>query len=350
MLLGKIAIEKYFGHLICIISNQSIAFFFSEVTNVEQNVFFTVTNKDEVLGQVSFPLANVPSTINHRRQKADLEPHKKAPNPQGELLYECWVSRYAESKTRISVSSSEDVPTPSPTVKHKSFKKFRNSLKGSGHRRSKTEGLPEDTTRKGSGLGRLGSKSMLDISSLSPDSGKLTLSKASSNPDLSVLSESNVLEVPQSGRHGSKSSFGSRTSVTDSDIIPEIVSIFPTEGPIEGGTRIIIEGFNLGEYKEDIIGLNICGANCLASLEYESSCRVYCTTKAWRVSSGKITLETQTGGKGASDLNFSFVENNKSVLSGNQNEETVDIKKPSKRDSKKERVSMFIIYTYSTIS
>ncbi|ESO11620.1 hypothetical protein HELRODRAFT_137959, partial [Helobdella robusta] len=85
---------------------------------------------------------------------------------------------------------------------------------------------------------------------------------------------------------------------------PDISGISPNTGMIIGGTKIIIRGKNLGERKEDIIGLFVCGSNILSSLEYVSSSKILCTTKPWRVGEGVITIETQTGGKSNSTLTF----------------------------------------------
>ncbi|PVD37787.1 hypothetical protein C0Q70_00388 [Pomacea canaliculata] len=51
------------------------------------NVFFTVTEKDDVLGQVQIPITSLQTTKGHVRKLA-LKPHKKCPVPQGDLIFQ----------------------------------------------------------------------------------------------------------------------------------------------------------------------------------------------------------------------------------------------------------------------
>lgn len=87
---------------------------------------------------------------------------------------------------------------------------------------------------------------------------------------------------------------------------PEVSGISPNEGPVEGGTKVTIRGTNLGLNKEDVVGLFICGANVLGSMEYISSSKLSCVTKAWKACIGNVTVETQSGGKGLSLVQFTF--------------------------------------------
>ena len=88
---------------------------------------------------------------------------------------------------------------------------------------------------------------------------------------------------------------------------PEVTGISPKEGSVEGGTKVTIRGANLGLNKEDVVGLFICGANVLGSLEYISSSKLTCVTKSWKQCVGNVTVETQSGGKGSSLVQFTFV-------------------------------------------
>lgn len=102
--------------------------------------------------------------------------------------------------------------------------------------------------------------------------------------------------------------YGSHMDVEQDSLRPQIYSITPNEGPCSGSTKVTITGDNLGTHLEDVIGLNICGANCLRSIEYVSSKCLRCTTKAYKPCKGFVSVETQTGGKGTSLVQFTFAE------------------------------------------
>ncbi|ELT92481.1 hypothetical protein CAPTEDRAFT_91123, partial [Capitella teleta] len=85
---------------------------------------------------------------------------------------------------------------------------------------------------------------------------------------------------------------------------PEINGVSPRESTVDGGTKVTIRGENLGLKKEDVVGLYICGSNCLGSLEYISSHKLVVTTKAWKACTGNIVIETQSGGKAVSLVEF----------------------------------------------
>ncbi|ESO10880.1 hypothetical protein HELRODRAFT_137950, partial [Helobdella robusta] len=88
---------------------------------------------------------------------------------------------------------------------------------------------------------------------------------------------------------------------------PQVSGVSPKEGPLNGGTKLTIRGQNLGRNKEDVIGLYVCGSNVLSSLEYISSNKLICTTKPWKAGSGNVSVETQSGGRGVSLVQFCFV-------------------------------------------
>ena len=86
----------------------------------------------------------------------------------------------------------------------------------------------------------------------------------------------------------------------------------PREGPVQGGTRLTIRGSNLGRNKDDVVGLLVCGSNVLSSLEYVSASKLVCVTKCYKVCSGSVTVETQSGGRGVSLVQFSFIDTSSS--------------------------------------
>ena len=62
--------------------------------DVTQPLTFVVTEKNEkdVLGQVTVPLCDLVTFRTNRSERAPLRPHKKCPHPQGELMFEAWIS------------------------------------------------------------------------------------------------------------------------------------------------------------------------------------------------------------------------------------------------------------------
>lgn len=77
---------------------------------------------------------------------------------------------------------------------------------------------------------------------------------------------------------------------------------------MSGGTRLVIRGSSLGRDRDDVVGLFVCGSNVLSTLEFISSSKLVCTTKSHRATSGSVSVETQSGGRGTSLVQFTFVE------------------------------------------
>ena len=95
--------------------------------------------------------------------------------------------------------------------------------------------------------------------------------------------------------------------VLSSNLAPEITGLSPKSGPSSGGTRITVRGCNLGKTEEDIASISICGCELLPTLEYHSPAKLVVVTEAWS-GSGPVVLETKSGGRGISTLNFTFQE------------------------------------------
>lgn len=119
--------------------------------------------------------------------------------------------------------------------------------------------------------------------------------------------ESTHLKAPPAEPLGGLDSIPEAFTTVSASRKPEVNGVSPKEGPVEGGTKVVIRGTNLGLNKEDVIGLFICGANVLGSLEYTSPSKLACVTKAWKPCIGNVTVETQSGGKGSSLVQFTFV-------------------------------------------
>ena len=93
--------------------------------------------------------------------------------------------------------------------------------------------------------------------------------------------------------------------VLSSSNTPEITGLSPKSGPASGGTKITVRGCNLGKSKEDIVSVSICGCDLCSTLEYHSPAKLVVTTKPW-AGSGPVVLETKSGGRGTSTVNFTF--------------------------------------------
>lgn len=88
---------------------------------------------------------------------------------------------------------------------------------------------------------------------------------------------------------------------------PEITVVTPRFGPASGGTRVTIRGANLGKSREDILSLSVNGSDVRVNLEWHSSAKVTFTTKPWG-GSGPVAMVTKSGGRGTSNVKFTFEE------------------------------------------
>ncbi|XP_076044833.1 exocyst complex component secretory 5 [Oratosquilla oratoria] len=82
---------------------------------------------------------------------------------------------------------------------------------------------------------------------------------------------------------------------------PSVTGISPIEGV--PGTKVTIRGENLGTRPEDLIGLTICGVDCLMSAEWKSSNKIVARSGAG-IGKGDIIVMTLQGGKGTSTVQF----------------------------------------------
>ncbi|ESO82768.1 hypothetical protein LOTGIDRAFT_108931 [Lottia gigantea] len=82
---------------------------------------------------------------------------------------------------------------------------------------------------------------------------------------------------------------------------PLVTGISPKEGP--PGTRITVRGENLGIDARDLIGLKICGVDCLLSAEWKSSSKIIARTGPGK-GKGDVIITTRSGGKGSSSIGF----------------------------------------------
>uniref|UniRef100_A0A182M5G2 Exocyst complex component 2 n=1 Tax=Anopheles culicifacies TaxID=139723 RepID=A0A182M5G2_9DIPT len=82
---------------------------------------------------------------------------------------------------------------------------------------------------------------------------------------------------------------------------PVVTGISPKEGP--PGTRVTIRGEFLGNKSTDLIGLTICGCDCLLSAEWKSDKKIVARTGAAK-GKGDIIVTTRGGGTGTCTVQF----------------------------------------------
>ncbi|EDS31273.1 exocyst complex component 2 [Culex quinquefasciatus] len=82
---------------------------------------------------------------------------------------------------------------------------------------------------------------------------------------------------------------------------PIVTGLSPKEGP--PGTRVTIRGEFLGSKTTDLVGLIICGCDCLLSAEWKSDKKIIARTGAAK-GKGDIIVTTRNGGTGTSTVQF----------------------------------------------
>lgn len=82
---------------------------------------------------------------------------------------------------------------------------------------------------------------------------------------------------------------------------PVVTGISPKEGP--PGTRVTIRGEFLGSSATDLIGLKICGCDCLLSAEWKSKNKIVARSGPCK-GRGDIIVTTRFGGEGTSTVQF----------------------------------------------
>lgn len=87
---------------------------------------------------------------------------------------------------------------------------------------------------------------------------------------------------------------------------PIVTGISPKEGP--PGTRVTIRGENLGKSPNDLIGLTICGVDCLLSAEWQAPNKIIARTGPVK-GRGDVVVITKSGSRGSCTVQFrSFFE------------------------------------------
>ncbi|KAJ8304287.1 hypothetical protein KUTeg_017870 [Tegillarca granosa] len=259
-----------------------------QCNNILDQVFFQVTEKDDIIGQVNIPVTSLHGPPG-KTIKGQLQPHKKCPNPQGALFYQCYVSSRRPAHKPIIKNGVEAVSQSPNTFKQRhSLANFTPvmTLKGKKEKRHSISTLNKKISRSIHDLLGFGNKHSEKEDDINED------------------------DEPQNNLGPKYSTrFMSIGSGLDSaGHVPIIISVTPKEGLVMGGTRITIEGRNLGFSRSDIIDLLICEVDCLDMLEYESPNRIYCTAKPSTPGKGDIIIETKSGGIGTLRNAFTYCE------------------------------------------
>ncbi|XP_060706298.1 exocyst complex component 2 [Hemiscyllium ocellatum] len=90
---------------------------------------------------------------------------------------------------------------------------------------------------------------------------------------------------------------------------PLVTGISPNEG--YPWTKVTIRGENLGTGSTDLIGLTICGHNCLLTAEWISASKIVCRVGPAKDDKGDIIVTTKSGGKGTSTVSFKLMKQEK---------------------------------------
>jgi len=262
-------------------------------------LLFTVYDKEDVLGTITIPLAQVPSAA-HRRRWMPLAT-KNAPS-NGDLCFDCWVVSFRKS-TNTWTSAFKSSFLPSSLAKERSKRRqsiesASISLRGSHSQ----ENLYTD----------------LHLRSLDTVDSATTLTRTDSGqiPRPLPPAPDNAPPPPPSSMKDAKNkltlNFRPRLTPTLGQIMsgsgpPEITVVTPKYGPASGGTRVTLRGANLGKSKDDILSLSVNGSDVRGTLEWHSSAKVTFTTKPWG-GKGPVAMVTKSGGRGLSMVNFMFEE------------------------------------------
>ncbi|XP_052391684.1 exocyst complex component 2 [Carassius gibelio] len=87
---------------------------------------------------------------------------------------------------------------------------------------------------------------------------------------------------------------------------PLVTGISPNEGA--PWTKVTIRGENLGTGPNDLIGLSICGHNCLLTAEWMLASKIVCRVGPAKDDKGEIIVTTKSGGRGTSTVSFKLLK------------------------------------------
>ena len=276
------------------------------VDSLDQELKFKVTEKHEkdVLGQVVVRLDELGNHNTSSPHKVPLRPHKKSPTPHGLLIFEAWITAKKVDNAPSKSSSMESLKSIKSLGFSSGLKKLKDRMtissksSDSKNKKNSSESLFALKTRN--------AVSCQDVTRESPfyipaDRRSLHSDVVDSFDALDSMSEfSDDYQKRNSLNLAKVSEFICPK--------PEVTSISPKSGSETGGTVLTIRGSNLGQNQEDVVVLNICGSDVLDTLEYISPWKLQCKTVPWKPCVGGISIETLSGGRGLSLVEFTFSE------------------------------------------
>lgn len=265
---------------------------------------FKVRDKDETIGKVVVPLSQIPGVENRHERWTQLS--SQSSTVHGELCFEAWVSKGTSMRaTQLSHSQIHNTASPSsPVVKH--------------HNQS----VLSDTSTLDSTFKKMSppaqSISRRFSQGVSHSTGDLTaVGQTSHQQNTSSTSLSDIRDATSSQMQTTSSFHNKLRSPSPPAVqikAPEVTGISPRSGPLSGGTRLTLRGSNLGQSADDVIGLTVCGIDCLSSLEYSSPAKLICTTfPSSKSVSGPVVVKTRNGGKGMSTVTFTYKQHDYDV-------------------------------------
>ncbi|XP_070177580.1 uncharacterized protein [Littorina saxatilis] len=266
------------------------------VQSQADHVFFTVTEKEDVLGQVTIPVTSLTNAKGQVR-KTTLKAHKKCPDPHGELLYQAYVSKQRPLSTAVSpqIRGSNTIGAPAQLT---GFARLRHSL-------AISPALPRRAMKRDSkDSGSLGGEKEERRKSSTLSFFNKKLSKSLHD----IFHIGRMAEDDDEHKPSNKNKFGSMSSGLDRAEIPIVSNVIPNMATVHGGTKLCIEGRNLGLGKSDIMEFMLCGSDLLDSIEFESETRIYVTTKPSSAGKGDLWIETVSGGQNVIKNVFTFVD------------------------------------------
>lgn len=203
--------------------------------NQTQIVKFKVRDKDSVLGVVLLSLTGLGSQREASKRWLSLTSHKKGHDASGELLVECFVSRYRPGHV-VSLSEAS-----SPVLSRM--------------------GSQEDILHLGPKRGR-----RFSLHRRTPSWNKVSADVPS---DRNLGSEASAL-TKQVSAETTASIHSVSSTASEISTKPQVTGISPHEGLVQGGQRVVLRGTNLGESKESIVKVMLADMDCTDSVEYFS--------------------------------------------------------------------------------
>lgn len=205
-----------------------------------------------------------------------LVPYKKAHEVSGELLVECFVSRYKPG--HVVSNSEKSSPMQSRYGSQEDILDPSSKGRFNFHRRTPS------WSRTHSNLSVAGASSLGEV-----DRVTLISSAVPADPSIRWQTEPDAEKVKSVKRMSdgitlsSSTSFHSQSFVPSNEsplitsspfgelsLRPQVTGVSPREGPVEGGQRVVLRGSNLGESKEDVVKVAIADVDCTSSLEFVS--------------------------------------------------------------------------------